>query len=247
MHGIIVGALVVAVVGFRVSWFHIQSYADHLNVFPEGEAWLAPILVDTLGIIASLAAIAWSRAGYRARYPWALVAVATGTSMLINVASAPPNLAARIFSLLAPVAALLSLGLVEQWYRYSRRAQTAAMAAWEARREAERKRAHEERMDEADQQVRLERAKRDTEESKAVVAMEQRMVRSISSRNGNGNGHHGPDSDEAGGPSSRERVQRAAVEARLRGERPTIRELAEETGVGPRQVQRYLAELRAEG
>jgi hypothetical protein len=102
----------IAALAFLVSFEAIAAYAVQVGAFPRGLRWAAPLLVDTFTVAATLVILARSRDGVRAGYAWSLVVVASTVSVALNIAHAPPHLAARAVASLPPAALLASLELV---------------------------------------------------------------------------------------------------------------------------------------
>jgi hypothetical protein len=107
---LLVGAI--AALAFLVSFEAISDYAVRVGAFSPGLRWAAPLLVDTFTVAATLVILARSRDGARAVYAWSLVVVASSVSVALNVAHAPPHLAARLVAALPPAALLAALELV---------------------------------------------------------------------------------------------------------------------------------------
>jgi hypothetical protein len=107
---LLVGAI--AALAFLVSFEAISDYAVRVGAFSPGLRWAAPLLVDTFTVAATLVILARSRDGVRAVYAWSLVVVASTVSVALNVAHAPPHLAARLVAALPPAALLAALELV---------------------------------------------------------------------------------------------------------------------------------------
>jgi hypothetical protein len=103
---------VIAALAFLVSFEAISDYAVRVGAFSPGLRWAAPLLVDTFTIAATLVILARSRDGVRAVYAWSLVVIASTVSVALNVAHAPPHLAARLVAALPPAALLAALELV---------------------------------------------------------------------------------------------------------------------------------------
>jgi hypothetical protein len=109
-----VGVLVasVAALAFLVSFESIKAYAVHVGAFTPRHGWAAPLLVDSFVVAGSLAGLRRSLAGRRAVYPWTLVAAGSVVSVALNVAHAPPTLAARAVAALPPAALLAGFELL---------------------------------------------------------------------------------------------------------------------------------------
>jgi Protein of unknown function (DUF2637) len=107
---LLVGAI--AALAFLVSFEAISDYAVRVGAFSPGLRWAAPLLVDTFTVAATLVILARSRDGVRAVYAWSLVVIASTVSVALNVAHAPPHLAARLVAALPPAALLAALELV---------------------------------------------------------------------------------------------------------------------------------------
>jgi len=111
---VVVAVLVaaVAVLAFVVSFEAISAFAVTTGAFPARLGWCAPLLVDSFIAAATLVILSRSLAGLRAGYAWLLLAVATGASLLLNVAHAPERLAARLVAALPPLAQLAAVELL---------------------------------------------------------------------------------------------------------------------------------------
>jgi Protein of unknown function (DUF2637) len=107
---LLVGAI--AALAFLVSFEAISDYAVRVGAFSPGLRWAAPLLVDTFTVAATLVILARSRDGVRAVYAWSLVVIASTVSVALNVAHAPPHLAARMVAALPPAELLAALELV---------------------------------------------------------------------------------------------------------------------------------------
>jgi hypothetical protein len=107
--------LVITALAYVVSFEAIRAFAITTAAFPPSLAWAAPLLVDSFTTAATLV-ILWrylrGEPFFAAWYAWALVALATGVSVALNVAHAPPTLAARLFAALPPVALLGAVELL---------------------------------------------------------------------------------------------------------------------------------------
>jgi Protein of unknown function (DUF2637) len=119
----LVGAI--AALAFLVSFEAISAYAVAVGAFPHSLRWCAPLLVDTFTVAACLVILARSRDGVRAVYAWCLVVAASAVSVSLNIAHAPPTLAARLVSALPPAALLAALELVMSEARRTRSAPSA--------------------------------------------------------------------------------------------------------------------------
>jgi hypothetical protein len=106
---LLVGAI--ALIAFAVSFEAISAYAVQVGAFPRSLRWCAPLLVDAFTVAACLVILARSRDGDRAVYAWSLVVVASSVSVALNVAHAPPHIAARLVASLPPAALLAALEL----------------------------------------------------------------------------------------------------------------------------------------
>lgn len=122
------GAAAVASIAAWSSWSHMTATALHYGERPE-VAYVLPLSVDGLLVVASAALVDDKRAGKKPRMS-ARVAFALGVvaSLAANIAHAQPNLGARIISAW-PAVALLAV--VELMSRSGRRAldQAASIAA----------------------------------------------------------------------------------------------------------------------
>jgi len=107
--------LLVAALAYVVSFEAIRAFAITTAAFPPTLAWAAPLLVDSFTTAATLV-ILWrylrGEPFFAAWYAWSLVAAATAVSVALNVAHAPPTLAARLFAALPPVALLGAVELL---------------------------------------------------------------------------------------------------------------------------------------
>jgi hypothetical protein len=121
---LLVGAI--ALIAFAVSFEAISAYAAGVGAFPHSLRWCAPLLVDTFTLAACLVILARSRDGVRAVYAWSLVAVASAVSVALNIAHAPPTLAARLVAALPSTALLAAVELVLSEARRSRTTPQAA-------------------------------------------------------------------------------------------------------------------------
>jgi len=107
--------LLVAALAYVVSFEAIRAFAVTTAAFPPTLAWAAPLLVDSFTTAATLV-ILWrylrGEPFFAAWYAWSLVAAATAVSVALNVAHAPPTLAARLFAALPPIALLGAVELL---------------------------------------------------------------------------------------------------------------------------------------
>ncbi len=107
---LLVGAI--AAIAFAVSFEAISQYAVAVGAFPRSLRYCAPLLVDAFTVAAGLVILARARDGVRAVYAWSLVAVASAVSVALNIAHAPPTLAARLVAALPSTALLAAVELV---------------------------------------------------------------------------------------------------------------------------------------
>jgi len=115
---LLVGAI--AAIAFAVSFEAISQYAVAVGAFPGSLRYCAPLLVDAFTVAAGLVILARARDGVRAVYAWSLVAVASAVSVALNIAHAPPTLAARLVAALPSTALLAAVELVLSEARRSR-------------------------------------------------------------------------------------------------------------------------------
>jgi hypothetical protein len=115
---LLVGAI--AAIAFAVSFEAISQYAVQVGAFPRSLRYCAPLLVDAFTVAAGLVILARARDGVRAVYAWSLVAVASAVSVALNIAHAPPTLAARLVAALPSTALLAAVELVLSEARRSR-------------------------------------------------------------------------------------------------------------------------------
>jgi hypothetical protein len=121
---LLVGAI--AAIAFAVSFEAISQYAVQVGAFPGSLRYCAPLLVDAFTVAAGLVILARARDGVRAVYAWSLVAVASAVSVALNIAHAPPTLAARLVAALPSTALLAAVELV---LSEARRTRTTPQAA----------------------------------------------------------------------------------------------------------------------
>jgi hypothetical protein len=121
---LLVGAI--AAIAFAVSFEAISQYAVQVGAFPRSLRYCAPLLVDAFTVAAGLVILARARDGVRAVYAWSLVAVASAVSVALNIAHAPPTLAARLVAALPSTALLAAVELVLSEARRSRTAPPSA-------------------------------------------------------------------------------------------------------------------------
>jgi hypothetical protein len=103
-----------------VSFEAISQYAVQVGAFPRSLRYCAPLLVDAFTVAAGLVILARARDGVRAVYAWSLVAVASAVSVALNIAHAPPTLAARLVAALPSTALLAAVELALSEARRSR-------------------------------------------------------------------------------------------------------------------------------
>lgn len=121
---LLVGAI--AAIAFAVSFEAISQYAVQVGAFPRSLRYCAPLLVDAFTVAAGLVILVRARDGVRAVYAWSLVAVASAVSVALNIAHAPPTLAARLVAALPSTALLAAVELVLSEARRSRTAPQSA-------------------------------------------------------------------------------------------------------------------------
>jgi hypothetical protein len=102
----------IAAIAFAVSFEAISQYAVAVGAFPRSLRYCAPLLVDAFTVAAGLVVLARARDGVRAVYAWTLIAVASAVSIALNVAHAPPTMAARLVAALPSTALLAAVELV---------------------------------------------------------------------------------------------------------------------------------------
>jgi hypothetical protein len=132
---LLVGAI--AAIAFAVSFEAISQYAVQVGAFPGSLRYCAPLLVDAFTVAAGLVILARARDGVRAVYAWSLVAVASAVSVALNIAHAPPTLAARLVAALPSTALLAAVELVLSEARRTRSTPQAAAGSPAARDAAE--------------------------------------------------------------------------------------------------------------
>jgi hypothetical protein len=132
---LLVGAI--AAIAFAVSFEAISQYAVAVGAFPRSLRYCAPLLVDAFTVAAGLVILARARDGVRAVYAWSLVAVASAVSVALNIAHAPPTLAARLVAALPSTALLAAVELVLSEARRSRLTPQAAAGSAAPRDTAE--------------------------------------------------------------------------------------------------------------
>lgn len=94
----------VAVVAFFGS-FHAQSeYAVQVGIATPENAWTLPAAIDGAVVVCGLLALGTGLAGIRTRWPAAVSLTALVISVAVNVAHAPPTLAARLTASVMPIA-----------------------------------------------------------------------------------------------------------------------------------------------
>jgi len=130
----------VAAASMTLSYHALSIGAARSGAVPAGLAWLVPLAIDGLQVAASLAIVARALRGSSAPGPWLGVILAAAASIAGNIAAAPPTLAARLWSGVAPVSLLIAIRLLESEYRLAaQRRQLAeadptirARAVWQA-------------------------------------------------------------------------------------------------------------------
>ena len=117
---LLVGAI--ALIAFGVSFEAIRDYAVRVGAFPHWLGWCAPLLVDAFTVAAGLVVLIRAREHVRAVYAWSLIAAASLVSVTLNIAHAPPHLAARLVAALPSTALLAAVELGMSEARRSRSA-----------------------------------------------------------------------------------------------------------------------------
>lgn len=100
------GTVVVAGLAFSMSFTKLTALAS-ANGVSGGQAWMLPIIVDGLQVVATVATVAMTR---RRWYPWMLLIAGTAVSIAGNiaysVAATPGNPVAAVIAALPPLALL---------------------------------------------------------------------------------------------------------------------------------------------
>lgn len=109
MTGILVALLAAA--AFWLSFDALRHLAAQ-NGIEAGMAWLYPAIIDGAIIIFSLSVLQTSLNKERATYPWGLVALFTGLSIILNITHAQPAFLPRVLAAIPPVALFLSFELL---------------------------------------------------------------------------------------------------------------------------------------
>jgi hypothetical protein len=83
-------------------------------------AWLYPAIIDGAILVFSLSVVQVSLNKERTAYPWVLVGLFTGLSVLLNIVHAEPTLLAQAMAAIPPVALFLSFELRKKPVKPSR-------------------------------------------------------------------------------------------------------------------------------
>ena len=97
----------IAAAGFALSYQALHAYALS-NGIGFNLAWLWPLVIDGFMIVISLSILRASLLEEPVKYLWGLAILATGVSIIFNIAHAPPTLAGRAVAMVAPVAMFLA-------------------------------------------------------------------------------------------------------------------------------------------
>lgn len=100
-----------AAAAFLLSFDALKHLAA-TNGIPGGKAWIYPAIVDGAIIVFSLSVLQASLNRQRTTYPWALVAVFTAMSVILNIVHAPNSFLSRVLAAIPPVALFLSFELL---------------------------------------------------------------------------------------------------------------------------------------
>jgi hypothetical protein len=143
--GLLAGWIIVAAVsgnvgiGLDAFWLSFTALTNLAGLagFPVGEAWMWPLIVDGMIVVATISVVALSPHGRRAiSYPWALLIAGTTVSVAANIAhawvstdvSVSKPLAACV-SVVPPIVLLASTHLSVELTRRARAETVAAAAA----------------------------------------------------------------------------------------------------------------------
>lgn len=100
-----------AAAAFLLSFDALKHLAA-TNGIPTSKAWIYPAIVDGAIIVFSLSVLQASLNRQRTTYPWALVAVFTAMSVILNIVHAPNSFLSRVLAAIPPVALFLSFELL---------------------------------------------------------------------------------------------------------------------------------------
>jgi hypothetical protein len=100
-----------AAAAFLLSFDALKHLAA-TNGIPTGKSWIYPAIVDGAIIVFSLSVLQASLNRQRTTYPWALVAVFTAMSVILNIVHAPNSFLSRVLAAIPPVALFLSFELL---------------------------------------------------------------------------------------------------------------------------------------
>lgn len=92
-------------------WLALKDLAAG-NGIASGMAWLYPAIIDGAIIVFSLSVLQASLNRDKTLYPWALVAIFTVLSVVLNIVHAPQDFLPRILAAIPPVALFLSFELL---------------------------------------------------------------------------------------------------------------------------------------
>jgi len=97
-------------IGFGAFWLSFTALSDLARMagVPEGQAWVWAVIVDGLIVISTVAVVALDGNGWRAvAYPWTLLALSAGVSVVANVlhaiVQAAPEVPAQLAGAIAAV------------------------------------------------------------------------------------------------------------------------------------------------
>ncbi|MCZ7673868.1 MAG: DUF2637 domain-containing protein [Chloroflexi bacterium] len=95
-------------------WLSFDALKDLAagNGIASGMAWLYPAIIDGAIIVFSLSVLQASLNRDKTLYPWALVAIFTVLSVVLNIVHAPQDFLPRILAAIPPVALFLSFELL---------------------------------------------------------------------------------------------------------------------------------------
>ena len=263
--GLLVAFLAAA--AFWLSFGALRDLAVQQGIAPD-VAWLYPAIIDGAIIVFSLSVVQVSLAGERPRYPWVLVGVFTGLSVMLNVLHAAATILPKLMAAIPPVALFLSFELLMNQIKLAAKRQSLGQTVAE--------------LETAIAQLQAERSRLEGEIAAATTALKgkhealrvaglrlsQRAEGTPTRENPDallagqkGQAHEVPETDKAEArrgrtagptangqpPAAKEENQAQLLAYLLTHPQANPRDMAEVMGRARSTIQRYLQELQAQG
>lgn len=131
----VAGTVFIALGAFWLSFTSLSALARSCGI-PAGRAWMWPLIVDGVIVVATVSVVAVSGSGqdrHAARYPWLLLSAGAAVSVLANASHAIVSADARVPSVLAALVAavppVVLVAITHLTVELTRRPHPAATAA----------------------------------------------------------------------------------------------------------------------